>query len=229
MVKKYIFLAGLFTTVSIASAQIVQKDLTVGLGFVKSEYNGDYGNGVFKFNGSWYPEFSLSLNKYISPTFDLGFQSSYGNYGYHVTNIEYFAGLKFDASVYLHYKFNNGSLLSEDSRFSPFLSLGAGLAAYSINSTIDFSKTNSSLAPTIVVGKPDFIIPFGAGVTYQLNNSFSIQYQYLYNITSSDVHDQDRGSIFPNPKSGNDAYGQHILSIFFTISTLNKKCRCDTN
>jgi len=229
MVKKYFFLAGLFLTTSFISAQMVQKDLTVGLGFVKSEYNGDYGNGVLNFNGSWYPEISLSLNKYVSPSLDMGLHASYGKYGYRESNENYFAGLKFDASLFLHYKFNNGYILDEDSRFSPFISLGAGLAAYSINTAIDFSVTNHTLVPTIVVDKPDFIIPFGVGITYNLNNSFSIQYQYLYNFTSGDAHDQNRGITFAYPKAGNDAYGQHILSLIIAISTTSKKCRCDTN
>lgn len=239
MIKKNIALISLLTVVSLVSAQEFHKDLRIGLSFVKNEYDGDYGNGLFKFSGSWNPAIGLSLTKYITPSFDLGLQGSYGIYGYRETNAHYFTGLKLDASLFVNYKFDNGYILDVNSRLSPFISLGAGVATYSINSAVDKSGTNKAIFPTIITDGTDFVIPLGAGVTYHLSNFFSIQYQYLYNITNSDIHDQNisgglNNRFFGTPahpfsKPGNDAYGQHIVSLIYVIteSATRNKCKCN--
>ncbi|MDD4971747.1 MAG: hypothetical protein PHT07_20155 [Paludibacter sp.] len=239
MIKKYVLFAGLFSAVSFLNAQTFHKDLMVSLGFVKNEYNGDYGNGILNFSKPWSDAVGVSLYKYITPSFDLGIQGSYGKYGYKESDIAWFRGLKYDASLFLHYKFANGYFMDVDSKFSPFLSIGAGLALYSINPALDNSKSDPSLYPTIIAAGTDYIFPVGAGLTYHYNRSFSLQYQYLYNITNSDVHDQNiSGSVInryfntpshPYSKPGNDVYGQHILSLIYVISEAitSTKCRCD--
>lgn len=217
---KKTLLAALLIGSQIVSAQTADNKIAVGLNFVKNEYNGDYGSGIFNFNNPWYSAGGLSLSAYLSPSFDLGLQGSSGNYGHFVTAINQFEGSKFDASLFTHYKLNNGYILKEDAKLSPFISLGIGFASYNTNNS-------ASPWPTIIKDKADFIIPLGAGLKYQFNNWLAIQYQYLYNFTNSDVHDQNRSggvvnTVFGTPahtgiKAGKDAFGQHLFGIVISF------------
>jgi len=201
-------------------SQTVDNKYAIGINYLKNEYVGDYGSGIFNFN-RFYSGVGLSLGRYLNPSFDLGLQGTFGNYGYYSDVINQFSGSKFDLSLYGHYKFNNGYILPENSKLSPFVSLGLGFANYSLNN-------NATPWPTIIVDKPDFVIPLGLGLKYQITPNFALQYQYLYNFTSSDVHDQNRSggvtntvfgtSSHPGSLKGNDAYGQHLLGIVFWLS-----------
>ena len=240
MKKTKLLLIGFLSMVLFASAQTSESKIALGLNYVKNEYYGDYGNGIWKFgNYDWRSAGGISLAAFLNHSFDLGLQGSYGIYGYRETNAHYFTGLKLDASLFVNYKFDNGYILDVNSRLSPFISLGAGVATYSINSAVDKSGTNKAIFPTIITDGTDFVIPLGAGVTYHLSNFFSIQYQYLYNITNSDIHDQNisgglNNRFFGTPahpfsKPGNDAYGQHIVSLIYVIteSATRNKCKCN--
>ena len=228
MLNRSVFLVCLFSvTISFGYAQSVDNEYAVGLNLVKNEYNGDYGNGIFDFKKSPYLGIGISLTKYISPSIDAGLQGSYGTYGYFDKKDNLFRGLKYDASLFSHYKFNNGYILNEESKLSPFISIGLGLAAYGINPALDNSGTDKTLSATIVTKGTDIIIPLGVGLKYQLTNLFAVQYQYLYTFTNADNHDQNRGP--NNSKPGNDAYGQHVIGIIYSFnnSYKNKDCRCD--
>jgi len=223
MKTKNLLLMAFFIASQFITAQTADIKLAVELGVIKTEYHGDYGNGIFNFNQQMYPAGGLAIGYYLNPSFNLGLRSSFGDYGYREDNANYFRGRKFDASLYTQYKFNNGYILKENSKLSPFLTVGLGLASYGINPALDKSGSNSIYDPTIITKGVDVILPVGAGLKYQISERIALQYQYLYNFTSSDKHDENRGpNVFGSPshpsyKSGNDAYGQHIFSIVFNI------------
>lgn len=207
----------------LVTAQTADNKFAVGLNLLKNEYNGEYGSAIWNFDQKNNYGGGLSLSYYLNPSFDLGLQGTYGNYSFNKDVINRFTGNKFDASLFAHYKLNNGYILKKESKLSPFISLGLGFASYYLdNSGIPY--------PTIIVDKPDFIVPVGLGLKYQFTKSFAIQYQYLYNFTSSDVHDQNRSggvvnNVFgstgnPALKSGKDAYGQHLIGIVFSLGKL---------
>ena len=229
MKRKNLFLLALLVATQLITAQTADKSLKLGVNFLKNEYNGDYGSGIFNFN-QWSSGLGLSLTKTLNSSFDAGIQGSYGNYGFidkvnqdpipdpNNPNPNQFAGAKFDLSLFGHYKFDNGYILSKDSKISPFLSLGVGLAGY--------GYSNSAPSPTILLGTgPDFIVPVGAGLKWQLSKSIAIQYQYLYNFTTSDIHDRNRGQNDDNtgfhkyakPMAGADAFGQHLIGLIITL------------
>jgi len=235
MLKKYL-LVGLFSSIIVfGNAQTLVKDFAVGLYFIQNEYNGDYGNGIFDFTKGFYPASGISLTKNLSSSFDVGLQGSYGKYGYYLTSKDRFTGLKFDASFFFHYCFNNGYILKKESKLLPFISVGLGLATYGINPILDNSGKDPTLYPTIITKGVDFIIPFGVGIKYKLTKSTLIQYQYLYNITNRDNHDENQGSnYFINSngkfgKPGNDAFGQHSIGIIFQFYSVKKICNCYFN
>ncbi len=203
-----------------ASAQTANNKVAIGLNVARTEYIGEYGNGLFNFSQGMYPAGGLSLAFYLSPSFDLGLQGMYGNYGFFESNVNQFEGAKLDGSLFARYKFNNGYIFKKESKLSPFITLGVGFASYSTNNS-------ATPWPTIIVDKPDVIIPVGAGLKYQINDNFGIQYQYLYNYTNSDNHDQNRSGgvdnkVFGTPGNpdilrGFDRYGEHIFSFVFSF------------
>ena len=219
--RSFLFI-GLCLLLPNVSAQTEEYGLSVGLHGVKNEYNGDLGSGLFHFNKPWYPAMGLSITTYISRTIDFGLQGSFGKFGYYKNTTDQFAGLKYDGSLFIHYKLNNGRILKVNSKLSPFISVGFGFASYTIDPSLDPAiKINTQAV--------DFIMPFGIGVKYQVFNAISIQYQYLYNKTNMDNHDG------ANPTTGNgtlgsDAYGQHILGIIYVFKMPKiYKCRCEYN
>jgi outer membrane protein OmpA-like peptidoglycan-associated protein/opacity protein-like surface antigen len=220
MKKRNLLLASFLMSMLMATAQTADNKIAVGLHFVKNEYNGDYGSKIFnfdkvQFSKGGYNGLGLSFAYYLSPSFDLGLQGTSGLYGFEVNNERRFVGSKFDMSVFSHYKFNNGYIFKESSKLSPFVSLGLGFASYSR------AGFDTGSNPTIVVDKPDLIIPMGIGLKYQISRSLAIQYQYLYNITTSDKHDLNDPSFFTQPdyleNNVNDTYGQHWLSLAFSF------------
>ncbi len=210
-----------------ASTQTANNKIALGLNVARTEYIGDYGNGLFNFSQAMYPAGGLSLAFYLSPSFDIGLQGMYGSYGFFQSNVNLFEGIKIDGSLFGRYKLNNGYIFKENSKWSPFISLGVGIAGYTIDSRIDKSGTNPSLDPLIITDGIDLVVPVGIGLKYQINDNFGIQYQYVYNYTNNDVHDQNRSGgveniVFNTPahpayRKGYDAYGEHIFSFVFSF------------
>ena len=216
MKRKNLLLFGCMSMVLFVSAQTADNKIALGLNYVKNEYNGDYGNGMYKFgNIKWYNAGGVSLAAFLNHSFDLGIQGSFGNYGFIESTINQFSGSKLDLSLYTHYKLNNGYILSKESKLSPFLSLGLGFASYGTNN-------DATPWPTIITKGTDMILPLGAGLKYQFTSSFAIQYQYLYVYTNADNHDENRHIVFgtsahPSYKHGYDVYGQHWLGLVFSL------------
>jgi len=203
-------------------AQTVDNKLAFGINGISTEYYGEYGNGFLRLDRI-YSGFGLSVNGYISPSFDMGIQGSFGKYGFFTTITDRFIGNKFDLSLFGHYKLNNGYILGKYNKISPFLSLGLGFATYSRAAEYDFGTF-----PTIITGGADFIIPIGAGIKYQLSESFALQYQYLYNFTNNDVRDENKhAGVIVDTNNRKDAFGSHSLSIIFSfVSFPGRNCQC---
>lgn len=204
-------------------AQTVDNKLAFGINGISTEYYGDYGNGFLRLDRI-YSGLGFSVNGYLSPSFDMGIQGSYGKYGYFTSITERFFGNIFDLSIYGHYKLNNGYILGKYNKLSPFFSLGLGLATYSRDTERDFGVN-----PTIITGGGDLIIPVGVGLKYQISESISLQYQYQYNFTNHDFRDENSRKSFPFNaiRIGNDAYGKHIISLVFSFVTLqDNDCYC---
>ena len=221
----------LITALIIASqfvtAQTEDYMLSLGLSQIRNEYYGDYGNGIFNFNQKMYYGIGLNASYYLDSSFDIGLQTSYGEYGYTEDPGNRFLGRKFDISINTHYKINNGYFMDENSRIAPFISIGLGLAAYGIDPSVDKLGVNSTLSPMIITKGIDLIVPLGLGLKFQVTNQFAIQYQYLVNYTNSDVHDQNisggvKNTYFGSPahpysKPGNDIFGQFLFSLIFSL------------
>jgi outer membrane protein OmpA-like peptidoglycan-associated protein len=217
MKQKILFLVILLACLQFVNAQTADSKFAIGVTLGKTVYSGDYGgNAIFDFGHTdpqlayGYLSGGLSFGYYLTPSFDLGLQGNYGTYGRWNDVVYNFLLNKFESSFYLHYKFNNGYLLKENSKLAPFLSLGYGLAFYNRNNNLDYG-----LSPRGDYSRLDFIVPVGLGLKYQFDDNFALQYQYLYNFTTNDNHDTHLALNNPveNSRPGNDAFGEHIVSL----------------
>jgi outer membrane protein OmpA-like peptidoglycan-associated protein len=200
--------------------QTAERKFALDFSLINNEYKGDYGNGIFDLRTAIYPAGGLNLSVYLNRSFNAGLGGSYGNYGFYSDEGFRFSMRKIDADFHLDYKFNNGYLLSKEARLYPLLTLGVGLAAYNDN-----FRLTSDQYPERVTSGLDLIIPLGAGLKYQINNRFALQYKYLYNFTNKDLRDENRGlnAIFPRNLEGNDRFGKHVLSFVFTLGKATDK------
>ena len=202
-------LMSLVAFASLLTAQTEDNKFSVGLSGGLNEYNGDLGNGLFKFKPI-NPLGALSLSTYVSPSFNLGIQGSFGKFGYKgsylnplmdaTQDIE-FGGNKYDGFMFLEYKLNNGYLLSKESKFAPFLTAGIGLAGY-------LENNNDGMIQPFPV---DLITPVGAGLKYQFTDNLALQYKYQYSFTNHDEHDLTR------MVDNNDGFGEHLLGIVISL------------
>ena len=233
----------LFTLVQTGKSQTAEKRLAVGFSISKNLYVGDYGgNGILDIGhtemSQGYLSFGLSFAGYISRSIDFGIQANYGDYGYFNT-VDFtkqklpgvdapnsFLAIKYQATTSIKYKIH---FINEDDKFVPFLTLGMGIAGYARNTAKDkpINPDNGEVtSPRLNDRGTDLIVPFGGGFKYRLSEKIAIQYQYLYNLTNSDIHDTHMGSSpgVPNydlehRKPGNDAFGEHVFSVILSIST----------
>lgn len=74
----------------------------------------------------------------------------------------------FDFNAQLHYKFNNGYILKEEARVSPFLFAGAGVIR---------SKEGTGA-----------VIPLGGGINFRVDEIFSIQWRTAYKLTTREEY-----------------------------------------
>ncbi len=186
------FLAALFCcflATTTLQAQSADKPWTVGFNVGKTSYQGDLGSGFFKPEKAFHGNVGMSFSRYLNPTFNVSLNGSYGRYGYMKdensqdkkistvsTHEGNFLSNKGQANIMLDFKFNNGWLLPEDFKLSPFLSAGLGAASYT---AVNRRGTNDS----------DFILPVGGGLNYRINDMFNIYWQSTYAYTNGDSVD----------------------------------------
>lgn len=174
------------------SAQTVENKWSIGFFGGKNEYTGDYGNAIGDFSKAFYGFGAMQLNRYLSPSFDLGLSASYGDYGYFKSSAERFLGKKLDPALLLSLKLNNDILFPAKWKFSPSLIAGAGLAYYNGN--------------RISVSGVDFIVPLGLGLKYQISPKIAVQYIGTYQLTFNDDRDFAVADM-------NDCYVKHSVGI----------------
>ena len=197
MKKKYFILIAFSLIIGLANAQTPEKKVGIGIMGGCTQYNGDLGNGIFNFSKAFYAFGGVSLDTYLNSSFNLGLQGNYGDYGYWKNENENFLGKKYNVDLLLSYKFNNGYILKENSKFAPFLTAGIGLAWYNGN--------------RIYSSGVDGLYPLGGGLKYQATNKLAVQYQFLYNFTSFDSRDNQTASKL------DDRFAEHSIGLIFSF------------
>lgn len=150
------------------------------------QYNGNLGNSFFRFNATCFAGTSLAINRYLNKSLDASLGIGAGHFGYCQTESDKLRivsinqrcpgclelkgmgelrSLMLSGNVALKYKFDNGYLLSENSKISPSIFIGLG-----INYLSDIMKRNC------VNEGLHYTINAGAGLKYNITNRFSVGY-----------------------------------------------------
>jgi outer membrane protein OmpA-like peptidoglycan-associated protein len=231
--KNFFFILAAFMLVYIpVNAQTALNKYSLDVNLVKNEYSGDVKSLLFNFSDNYFGA-GLTLNRYLNQSFNVGAETSFGRYGYFDNtpgNIFKMKGNKLDFNLFGSYKFNNGTIMPVDSKFAPFVTLGLGIAGYSEIPSLKATGVVPFENPMIRTGGVDLIIPFGAGVSYNISKKLSVQYKYLFNFTTGDYRDMTRTG-FKDPAllgagpvkdryekiAGPDSYGKHVISLKYQL------------
>lgn len=211
-------------------AQNIDNKWSIELQGGRNEYYGDLEKQFF-FKGDPHLFGGLSLNHYLSRTFDLGISSTAGKWAGAATATYYtikFSGILIDGSVNLKFKLNNGWVLSENSKLAPYITAGLGFGYFGNYIAYPWANPNNTLAAATQANPKsgsNIVIPIGVGLKYNFSKKVALQYQLTFNANQSDVRDNLSNKIF-SVKSGrvpadgkNDNYLKHSVALVFTFGT----------
>jgi len=221
-------------------AQTKENPWTIGLWGVKTEYIGDLGNNVFKFDKDLHLGGAFSLDRYVSRFFDAGIYgslsctgmnngiSTYTDFKQWDKRSEYeneVKNFKIDnmSNVNIHTRFKIWG--NDDARFVPYIGLAGGMAFYkNIQTNYLDGKGNQQVimyGQKLDDSKSDakmqnaLTISAILGLEFRLNKSFSIRYQATGSWTNHDDYDF-------YAKSGKDWQLQHNIGVTFNFNGKRK-------
>lgn len=186
--RKRIFLPILTLLLIISSDVIMAQNYAKKYGFEAmggiNEYGGDRGTRYFFASKPTYQGGSATLGYYLTPSFDGVLSFDFGDIGHMDQSFEKEG---FRANIWsvmpgVRYKLYNNKILSERSKFKPFLHAGWGLFNYTT------SIRNSPTPERMVRSFSRFAVQWGVGggVKYSFSESFDVMAQILYNYTYDD-------------------------------------------
>lgn len=192
-----------------ANAQTKSSKFALSAGFGFQQYHGDIGNGFYNFTSTEYGVTSLSLDYYLSKSFDVKLYGNLGDLGFCSPYEEGENGVVEDVlnsrmtmgAIALKYKFANGYLLPETKRLAPYIYAGVG-----INKISDIMEMGCIVAGTY------YSKNIGLDFKYKVFKAFNIGYNLNIGQFTSDALD------FVN-RGNNDLYMQNSLMISIEIPT----------
>lgn len=153
--------------------QTKQDPLRFTIGVTHNKLDMTYYESMFNFSDVDNVGFRVGAEAYLSPSFNAALNLSRGK----LKHEQLFRALITDVNANLYYKFNNGYIMDETSRFAPFLGLGLG-----ITNMQDQDFFWDELDGTHVA------LPFTAGVNIRMNNKTSLMTSATYNNTIDDTY-----------------------------------------
>jgi OOP family OmpA-OmpF porin len=208
------------------------------------EYLGDMGSSLFFARKPIYQGGGLTFAYYLSPSIDATASLTMGDVGFtqdirnfvQMNDILYrsFRANTTDFTIGARYKLNNGLLLSEDSRFAPYVYGGVGL--YYVHSTIrwgEYPYTAAQHWDDSIGGYKEVkntITDLGAafqgglGFKFFINDALALQWSYTMTYTWNDRWD-GANRADPNPTQDlvhglwrtNDMWGYHSIGVSYAI------------
>jgi outer membrane protein OmpA-like peptidoglycan-associated protein len=201
MKKFFTFLLLISLTISV-NAQNADRKWGFGIFGGKTEYNGDLGNGFLEYGSDFSGFGGISLSRYISKSFDVKLQGTFGNYAYTKTKLLKFIGRKADGNLLFAYKLNNGYIFKENAILAPYLAVGGGMA-----NMWNYPESGGSIN-----GGYDYLYTAGLGLNCNLTDWVALQYQFLYNFTNNDNRDK-------LISQKNDNFMAHSLGLVFSFGS----------
>jgi outer membrane protein OmpA-like peptidoglycan-associated protein len=214
MKRKFLFLSVvLLLGIATTQAQNAENKWGVGFHFGVMEYNGDYDSQFYSFTQGY--AVGLSVSKYLSPSFDV-----MGHFFYDMSHAWdqgkagmptwlTFRGDMFNLNLLAKYKFNNGYILKETARLSPFIlaGLGGNLALTSGVGENGTFNTEKYFRPNLYAG-------IGLNLHISQSIDFTVQTSLLAPFT--DKIDGTTGAIAPHTKKGNDLFMENSVGFYIT-------------
>lgn len=204
--KNLFFCLAIVLLATATKAQTADHRWNVGLHGGFSQYNGELGNGFYKFNNAFYGHAGISVNRYLTPHWDASLFATRGELGY-------LGDWNPDPLVMNHFllKLTTINLLakynfrSPDAVIRPYVFGGIGALLQS-GVGDSYVKTNAV----------DFTLPsLGAGINFRIGEYVNIQFQEMLFHTSEDDVDFVEGGM-------NDLYLFHTLGVTFNLGKLGK-------
>jgi outer membrane protein OmpA-like peptidoglycan-associated protein len=211
------------------------------------EYIGDLGSSLLFAKSPIYQGGGLAFAYYLNPSIDAVANVSFGEVGA-TQNIEEFVkendilwrsfrAQTGDLSFGARFKFNNGIIMSEDSKFAPYVY--GGLSGYYVHSLMKWGPYPYVAATRIdpvyqsehlveqTITDIGFGLQGGLGFKFYLTDAISLHWQYTLTYTFNDRWDGANSSD-PNPPSEenplvhklwrtNDAWGYHALGVSYNF------------
>jgi OmpA-OmpF porin, OOP family len=132
---------------------------------------------LFDFGGDeTYFHFGGEVNLYVNPAFDFGISVATGEIGHSGDKGEFTADMT-AVDFQLKYKLNNGYILKEDAKLSPYLLVGGGMTDIQGDTAIVLDN---------LVGQ----FSWGAGVSVPVTDRLAFDLRNVYRYTSSDDIDR---------------------------------------
>lgn len=207
------------------------------------EYIGDMGSSLMFARAPKYQGGGLAFTYYISPSIDAVANFSFGEVGFS-QNIDSFVKERDivwrsfraqtgDFTLGARYKLNNNVILSEDSKFAPYLY--GGLTGYYVHSTIKWGPH-----PYTAANRPDqwgnehlvqnsitdmgAAVQGGLGFKLYLTEALALNWSYTLTYTFNDRWD-GANEADPNPDKplvhklyrSNDAWGFHAIGLSYAL------------
>ncbi|MBB6612362.1 OmpA family protein [Pontibacter sp. Tf4] len=162
------------------------------------QYKGELGNQFFEKDLEWGG--GLSLNRYLSPSFDAGLHLTYG--GADAVN----GASSMDANIgtaLLGIRLKMyGTILKEDALIGPYLAVGGGLAFGQADGSVNGTNYDDDFTTSALMG--------GAGIRLRFSDVVSAFVQTNYILTGNDGFDGQKGG-------DNDRFLQHNFGLGFNL------------
>ena len=199
--KNILCALGFLLMVAGASAQTKNNKLGITTGFGMQQYKGDLGNGFTQYgkNTVRFGVASYNVNYYMNNSFDLGFQTTIGDFGFcqtpekahEMVDVDERCGgclgrvgmgnlnsRMYTAGILVKYKIANGYMIKEDAKVQPYVYFG-----YSVSLITDRMKKSCVVPGTYTA------VTGGFGVRYNFCDRLYIGYNLLMGYFTSDELD----------------------------------------
>lgn len=175
--KKLIFIYLLIVSATTVFGQTKEQKTWLAVTLDNNQYGSLFNKSMERVFKTDNPSFTIGVDHYLNKNFNLSGAISLGKIADYSTDMESLmennrvrsnmAGLSFSGA----YKFNNGVILKEKSRFAPFIEAGVGVTYF--NETIMEEEAGASLSLLV-----------SAGVVYRFTENFQLMAKVGENINS---------------------------------------------
>jgi OmpA-OmpF porin, OOP family len=220
--KRKVFLLSTVILIGIVGLQGQNADNKWGIGlhFGVMEYHGDYDKQFYSFTQGY--AVGASLSRYLSPSFDLMGHFFYDrSHSWEDGSTGMPTWMHFEADMYnlnllLKYKFNNGYILKETAKLSPFLLAGLGG-----NLSITNGEGENGMMVDETAIRPN--IYGGVGLNFQIVPSLALSVQTAIINPFTDKIDGVAGDVAPNYTKMNDLFMENSVGLYITPGKAKKK------